>query len=137
MEEEPTWEGGEELRGCLVQAPYGCAPVVAGVVSSLDGCTPTGAGVVVLGSLRRRGGGKGRTAVVARWFTPFTDSRSCITRDEHRGAQHMKRRLEQSCASWRVWLVDDREVMAYPVAVTGEVSISSVKHSYDGSYDDR
>lgn len=107
------------------------------VVSSLDGCTPTGAGVVVLGSLRRRGGGKGRTAVVARWFTPFTDSRSCITRDEHRGVQHMKRRLEQSCASWRVWLVDDREVMACPVAVTGEVSISSVKHSYDGSYDDR
>lgn len=30
-----------------------------------------GAGVVVVGSLRRRGGGKGRAAVAARWSTPL------------------------------------------------------------------
>jgi hypothetical protein len=39
-------------------------------------------------------------------------------------------------ALWWLWLVDDGEVMSYPVHVTDEVSISSVKHSYARSYDD-
>jgi hypothetical protein len=45
------------------------------VVSSLHGCTPTGAGVVLVGSLRRRGGGRGRAAVAGRWLAPSTDAR--------------------------------------------------------------
>lgn len=50
------------------------------VVGSLDRCAPTGAGVVVVGSLRWRGGGKGGAAVAVRWSAPSADARSCTTR---------------------------------------------------------